>query len=174
GTPPPGTMTAMPNVIDGISTANGNRILLKNQTNAASNGIWSVLAAGTGANGSWERPPDFGGGVISGVAPPPVSAGAYVCVEEGNTQADTAWVLTNNNPIQVDGPTGDLLVWAQFAAAGSQIAGAGMTKTGNTFDVVAGDTTLTVNPDSVVVNTAVIATVASLAAYAPLASPTFT
>jgi len=49
------------------------------------------------------------------------------------------------------------LTWAQFGAPASYIAGAGLTLTGNTFDVGAG-TGITVAADSVAVDTTVIAT----------------
>jgi len=75
-------------------------------------------------------------------------------------------VQTVNAPITV-GTTN--LTWVQFSGPNTFSAGAGLTLTGNVFDVVAADTTLTVNPDSIQVNTAVIATVASVSAgYQPV------
>src|SRR5262245_9362039 len=133
--------------IDGITAADGDRLLVKNQTSSASNGIYVL-------NGTdWVRAPDADtwAELIS----------AYVWVEQGTTQADTGWLCT----VDQGGTLGTTAVtWVQFAGAGSVLAGAGMTKTGNTLDVVAGDTSLTVAADSVVVNTSVIATVASVTA----------
>ena len=44
-----------PNTIDGVSLNFNDRILVKDQTNAAQNGIYWVLTVGTGANGWWSR-----------------------------------------------------------------------------------------------------------------------
>lgn len=127
--------------IDGITPTGTDRILLKNQTTASENGIWSAAA------GAWTRTfdADAGGEVLN----------AAVFVSEGTVNRDTAWVCTTDMPITV-GTTG--LTWVQFSGSGTYTAGAGLTLTGNVIDVVAGDTTLTVAPDSIVVNTAVIAT----------------
>jgi len=134
--------------IDGVATASGDRILLKNQTTAAENGIY--VLSGSIAN----RAPD-----MDAWAEVP---SAYVWVEQGTSNADTGWLCTNDQ----GGTLGSTAItWVQFSGAGQVVAGAGMTKTGNTLDVVAGDTSLTVAADSVVVNTGVIAA---------LASPTFT
>jgi len=62
--------------------------------------------------------------------------------------------MTTNAPITV-GTTS--LTWAQFGAPASYVAGAGLTLTGNTFDVGAG-TGITVAADTVAVDTTVIAT----------------
>jgi hypothetical protein len=137
--------------IDSIAVVNGDRVLLTGQSTAANNGIWVV---GT----PWTRPTDFD--TWSEVP------SAYVWVEVGTLRADTGWVCTAD----AGGTIGSTAqTWVQFAAAGAAIAGNGLTKTGNTFDFVTGDTSLTVSADSVIVNTGVIATVASLASYTPTA-----
>jgi hypothetical protein len=129
--------------MDGVSLAVADRFLLKNQTNAAENGIWDS----TGASGfprrcfdmdNWSEVPS-----------------AYVWVEQGSTNADTGWVCTADQGGTI-GTTA--MPWAQFSGAAMINAGAGLTKTGNTIDAVATDTTLTVAADSIAVNTAVIAT----------------
>jgi hypothetical protein len=48
-----------PNVLDGVTLIATNRILVKNSTNGAANGIYVVTTAGTGANGVWDRATDF-------------------------------------------------------------------------------------------------------------------
>ena len=117
--------------IDGQSTTTGDRVLVKDQTAPAQNGIYIV------AVGAWTRALD-----ADAWAEFP---SAYVWVEEGTTQADTGWVCTV-------GQTGTLntsaINWTQFSGAGQITAGAGITKTGNTIDVGAGSG-ITVNPDSV-------------------------
>jgi len=126
--------------IDGVTPIAGDRILAKNQTTGSQNGIYTAAA------GAWTR-------AIDAVSPGDLLQAA-VFVSEGTTQADTAWVMTTNAPITVDTTT---LTWVQFGAPASYIGGAGLTLTGNTFDVGAG-TGITVAADSVAVDTAVIAT----------------
>jgi hypothetical protein len=126
-------------VIDGVSTVAGDRILVKNQTNPAENGIWVTSAT------AWSRATDADteADVLN----------AAVFVSAGTTQADTAWVCSTNAPITV-GTTG--LAWVQFAGAANLTAGAGLTQTGNAFDVGAG-VGITVAADTVAVDQAVIA-----------------
>jgi hypothetical protein len=70
----------------------------------------------------------------------------YTFVEEGTLYADSGWVLTTNAPITL-GTTA--LSFTQFSGAGQVVAGAGLTKSGNTLDVVAGDGSITVAADSI-------------------------
>jgi hypothetical protein len=128
--------------VDGVVTVGGalDRVLVKNQTNPAENGIWVP------APGAWSRATDadWENELLN----------AAVFVSEGTTNADTAWVMTTNAPITV-GTTA--LTWAQFGAGAVYSAGNGLTLTGNVFDVGAG-TGITVAADTVAVDTAVIAT----------------
>lgn len=100
--------------IDGVAAIAGNRVLVKNQTTASQNGIYVV------ASGAWSRSADAN-------SDPLVTAGLYVFVEEG-AQADTAWVLTTNNPITL-GTTA--LSFTQFSGGG----GGGGTVTDQTIAV---------------------------------------
>lgn len=131
--------------VDGVTTAAGDRILLKNQTTPSENGIWIASAT------AWARATDADSEADL--------LNAAVFVSQGTVNKDTAWVATTDAPITV-GTTG--LTWVQFSGAGTYSAGNGLTMTGNVIDVVAGDTSLTVAADSIIVNTAVIATVASV------------
>jgi hypothetical protein len=138
--------------IDGVAVIVGDRVLCTGQTTTANNGLWVVAA------GAWTRATDADSSAEL------VNMAVYIA--EGTTYADTAWVCTTNAPITV-GTTG--LTFAQFAGTGAIVAGAGLTQSGNTVNVIAGDTSLTVNADEVHVNTAVIATVASVSAgYQPI------
>lgn len=76
-------------VLDGIVISNGDRILLLGQTTASQNGIYAATA------GTWIRTPDADTSAK-------VTSGMLVHVEEGNTNSDTWWVLTTNNPITLD------------------------------------------------------------------------
>jgi hypothetical protein len=105
--------------VDGISSGNGQRILIKNQTAPAENGIYVSSSSGAWARSAdantWEE-------LIS----------AYVFVETGSTQADSGWVCT----IDAGGTLGVTAVtWTQFSGAGSFAAGTGLTLTGNIFSI---------------------------------------
>jgi hypothetical protein len=141
GTSSRGQITAAPNTLDGVNLAAGDRILLKDQSAGAQNGIWVVTTLGTGANGVWDRATDFDSDTE-------VTAGAFTFVTEGATNADSGWVLTTNDAITIGGASGTALSFAQFSGAGQITAGAGLTKTGNTLDVGAG-TGITVDANSV-------------------------
>ena len=104
--------------IDGVSVVAGNRVLVKNQTNATQNGIYVA------ASGAWARSSDADtwAELVS----------AYVFVEEGSTYADTGWVCT----INAGGTLGtDPVTWSQFSGAGTYVAGTGLTLSGNTFSI---------------------------------------
>lgn len=126
--------------VDGVTVASGDRILLKNQTTASENGIWIASAT------AWARAldADSESDLLN----------ASVFVSAGTVNKDTAWVMTNDVPITVGSTT---LTWVQFAGSSTYIAGAGLTLTGNQFDVVGG-TGITVAADLVSVDTSVIAT----------------
>jgi len=136
--------------LDGVAIAVNDRVLVKDQTTPPANGIYIVAA------GSWTRAPDMD---VWAEVP-----SAFVFVEQGTALADTGWVCTADQ----GGTLGTTnITWTQFSGAGAILGGAGLVKTGQVIDLVAGDTSLTVNADEVHVNTAVIATVASLASYVP-------
>ena len=103
--------------IDGITTSS-SRVLVKNQSTPANNGIY------VSASGAWSRSSDANtwNQLVS----------AYVFVEEGTTQADTSWVCTSD-------PGGTLgvtaVTWVQFSGANTYVAGTGLTLTGNTFSI---------------------------------------
>jgi hypothetical protein len=105
--------------IDGIALSVGNRVLVKNQTNATQNGIYVV------ASGAWTRAAD------ADTFEKLVSA--FTFVEEGSTKADTGWVCT----VDSGGVLGTTpITFSQFSGAGTFLAGDGLTLTGNSFSVV--------------------------------------
>lgn len=137
---------ANPSTLDGVAINAGDRVLLKNQTNLAENGIY--VAAGGPLTYSRATDMDTWTEVPS----------AFTFVEQGTTQADTGWVCTSDQGGSMGGTN---ITWAQFSGVGTVTAGAGMTQAGNVLNVIAGDTSVTVAADDIRVNTAVIATVAS-------------
>ena len=103
------------------------------QTTTTENGIYVV------ASGAWSRSTDADSSAE-------VTAGMFTFVSEGTVNADSGWVLTTNDAI-VLGTTA--LAFAQFSGAGQVIAGAGLTKTGNTLDVIGTAGRIVVIADSI-------------------------
>lgn len=118
--------------IDGISVVAGDRVLVKNQTTGVSNGIYIVNAS------IWTRAIDMSTGDARGI---------YCFVEEGSTQADTGWLCISDLGSDLIGTNN--LNFTQFSGAGQFIGGAGLVRTGNTFDIVAADSSMTINSDSI-------------------------
>jgi len=117
--------------IDGVTLADGDRVLVKNQSTASQNGIYiagSSPVRSADANVSAE-----------------VTAGMFVFVEEGSTNADNGFVLTTNDTITLD--TTDL-TFVQFSGAGQIVAGDALSKSGNTLNVNDDNITLEVNNDN--------------------------
>ena len=52
-------LTGAPDTVDGQSLTIGDRILVKDQSTASGNGIYTVTTVGTGADGVWARATDF-------------------------------------------------------------------------------------------------------------------
>ena len=104
--------------IDGVTLANGDRVLVKDQTDKTENGIWvvgSTPARSTDADGAGE-----------------LSGGSFTFVEEGTANADVGYVITTNGSITPGTTEHD---WAIFSRAGELVAGDGLDKTGSTFSV---------------------------------------
>lgn len=144
-----GVLTATANgglQIDGVTLSDptdvGIRILVKNETstNAPYNGIYTVTAVGDGSN-PWVLTRATDADSNDEVTP-----GLFVFVEQGTAWADSGWVLTTDGTITL-GTTN--LSFVQFSAAGQSIAGNGLTKTGNTIDVVGTADRITANADSI-------------------------
>ena len=115
--------------VDGVNfgtAQDGARILLKDQTTGAQNGIWITTVSGTSL--TLDRATDFDEDAE-------VTAGAYTWIEEGTTNADSGWTLTTNNPITIGGASGTALTFTQFSGSGQITGGDGLDKNGNTLSV---------------------------------------
>jgi len=121
--------------IDGVALSVGDRVLVKDQSTASQNGIYVVAA------GAWTRASDF-----DNTPGTEITSGAFAFVEEGTTNSDSGWVLTTDGTITL-GTTS--LTFVQFSGAGQIVAGAGLTKTGNTLDVVGTTNRITVNANDI-------------------------
>lgn len=104
--------------IDNYAVQANDRVLVKDQTNAAQNGIY------TAASGSWTRAVDAD---VWAELP-----GAFVFVEQGTQNTGTAWLCTSAS----GGTLGTTNVaWSQFSSATTLIAGSGLSRSGNTFSL---------------------------------------
>jgi hypothetical protein len=119
--------------IDGVAVVVGDRVLVKDQSTGAQNGIYDVLV------GAWARSSDADTSAK-------VTSGLYTFVSEGTTNSDNGWVLITDGVIVLDVTT---LVFSQFSGAGQIIAGTGLTKTGNTLNVNGTANRITANADDI-------------------------
>jgi hypothetical protein len=104
--------------IDTYTTLAGDRVLVKNQTNSAENGIYVA------ASGAWTRATDMD--VWSEVP------GAYTVILNGSINANTAWVCTAADTGTI-GVTA--MPWVQFSGNNTYFAGTGLTLASNTFSI---------------------------------------
>ena len=114
------TLSVAVTVIDGHPLNNLDRILVKNQTPAARNGIYTWATGGT----TLTRAADFNTGAE-------INGGDFVFVENGNLYNNTGWVQTE----EVITVGTDSVVWQQFAGAGTYTAGSGLALVGNEFSL---------------------------------------
>ena len=124
---------AIGQTVDGITLATNDRILIKDQSTGSENGIYTVNASGAPT-----RATDFD-------ADSEVTGGTFFFVEEGTVNADNGFVMTNDGSVTV---VTTALVFTQFSGAGQVIAGAALTKSGNTLNVGVDDSSIEVNSDA--------------------------
>ncbi len=108
------------NSMDGYSLVNGDRVLIKNQANAAHNGIYIRTSSTV-----FTRSSDFN-------TTAEVASGDFLFVSNGTVNGKTGWVQTVKST--AIGTTN--IVFEQFSGAGTYIAGSGLAFTGNTIDIV--------------------------------------
>lgn len=118
--------------IDGVSVAAGARVLVKDQTDAATNGIYVVAA------GAWSRADDFD-------TTTDASTGSFTFVEAGTTNANMGFVLTTTGHTLGSSD----LEFTQFSGAGQITAGNGLTKSGNTINAVGTADEIVVQADAI-------------------------
>jgi antitoxin component YwqK of YwqJK toxin-antitoxin module len=102
----------------GVTLATGDRVLVKDQTNSAENGIYVVQASGQAL-----RATDFDTATE-------VDSGDFIFVTSG-TYANTGWVQTLK-PATIGS---DPLSFTQFSGAGTFTAGNGLTLDGTVFEI---------------------------------------
>ena len=111
--------------IDGVTMSSGDRVLLKNQSAAAENGIYLW----TGAASAMTRATDMDGAAEF--------VGAFFFVEEGTVNSDQGFVCSTDGTIVVDTTS---IAFTQFTGTGQLTAGAGLSKNGNAMSVNVDDT----------------------------------
>jgi hypothetical protein len=126
--------------IDGVTLQAANRVLLTAQTTASQNGIWVA------SSGAWNRATDAD-------ANGEITDGTLVPVAQGTVNQDTIWICTatGTDPWV---PGTSTSTWTRFSGVQDLVAGAGMIKTGSTLDIASSSGDLTVNTDSLTVNSA--------------------
>jgi hypothetical protein len=126
--------TAAPGAaIDGVTLANGDRVLLKNQTTASQNGIYVFNGAAAAMTRSTDA--DTSAKVTSGL---------FVLTVAGSTLSGTGWILTTPDPIVLNTTA---LTFAQFSASTTYTGTTNrVTVTGTVIDIAAtytGQTSIT-------------------------------
>ncbi len=135
-----GQFTSQSNILDGVALIVDQKILIKDQSTLRENGIYIVSSVGSGANGIWDRDPDYNIATELDAA--------FFFVEDGTANAASGWVINviksgfsiNTSSINV----------LQFSQAGAYTAGGGLAITaGQEFSVdIFGE-----SPDTAVLDT---------------------
>ena len=132
-----GTQAAF--AVDGVTPTTNDRVLVKDQTTAAENGIYVLSTVGSGS-ANWvltrATPED---------QPAELSGGSFIFVEEGTANGDNGYVFTHTGAPTFGTTALDV---TQFSGAGQINAGAALTKSGNQMDVAVDDSSVEVNADA--------------------------
>lgn len=113
-------------VVDGVTLATGNRILLVGQTTASENGIYTVNASGAPTR------------AVDADASGEISPGAFVPVEAGTLGANSVYYCTATGASPWI-PNSSTSTWSRFSSLTDLVAGNGLNKTGSTLAVVPGN-----------------------------------
>jgi hypothetical protein len=109
------TLGSPPSTIDSVTIVTNDRILVKDQTDAAQNGIYTYngtsLVRSSDADTSGE-----------------VTSGMFTFITEGTINSNRGYVLSTPAPIVLDTT---LLTFTQFSDSGNILAGTGLTKSGD-------------------------------------------
>ena len=125
------TSFAAGQVVDGYTLVAADRILIKDQADAVTNGVYVVQASGAPT-----RATDLAVGMNAGCS--------AVFAQRGTANADCSFVQTNND--SVVGTDG--LAFYIFARPGEITAGAGLTRTANDIVVNVDDSTIEISADA--------------------------
>jgi len=119
-------------VIDGVTLVTGDRILIKNQSSAGENGIYTVNISGAPT-----RATDMNtAGEVDGT---------FVIVEDGTVQSGTIWLTVS----EVTNLGTDVITFTQVNKATDLVAGDGLLASGLTWNVVGTAGRIVANADSI-------------------------
>ena len=103
-------------LIDGVTLATGNRVLLKNQSTGSQNGLYTVVASGAAS-----RDTEFD--TISELA------GQLILVSEGSSQQDTLWLCTTDTSATLGSST---ITYTQvYPSSGGTVTSVGLADAGS-------------------------------------------
>jgi len=122
------TVASPGTTLDGVNLAVGDRVLLKDQTAGAENGIYTYAVGSLTRGVDMDDSDEF--------------VGSFFFVEEGTTNSDQGYVVSTNGTIVV-GTTA--IAFTQFTGTGQLTAGNGLSKVGNTMNVNVDDTFVKLN-----------------------------
>jgi hypothetical protein len=106
-----------PATLDGYTLSNGDRVLVKNQTDTRQNGIYYVSSVGSGSNGTWLRAADAD---LTG----DLKLGAQTYVKFGTANGGSLWVMSNTAVPQISvDPINFTLAYSFFALPAAKITG---------------------------------------------------
>jgi len=111
------TSSTDPSPIDGVTLSDGDRILLKDQSDATTNGVYDAITATDPT--TWTRSSDADEDAE-------VTAGFFVFIEEGTVQQGHGYVLLNDATLGTDP-----LNFTQFSDSGTIAAGDALVKSGD-------------------------------------------
>ena len=120
------TLSVALNTLDGYSLVNTNRVLVKDEANQITNGVYTWATGGTVLTRATDAD-------TYGTAPNQLSLNDYFYVQNGNTNKGTAWV--------VDSPQGTItfgtsnIAFAQFSSSQVYSAGTGLSLNNLTFSI---------------------------------------
>ena len=103
------TLTGLP-IIDGVQLLEGDRVLLTNQTSGINNGIYKVNAT------EWHRANDLENGTNA--------AGLTVLVNQGTLNANSVWICTNEEGLDIVGTSS--LVFVSLVGLLTTVSGPGV------------------------------------------------
>ena len=158
--------------IDGVSVIAGDRVLVKDQTDQKTNGIYVVNAS------TWSRAAD-----ADNTPSGELAGGDFCLVLEGTAGAGYGYVCSNTSAITIGSSN---ITYVAYNAAKAVTAGSGLTEsTPGTLDIATGGVTSAMIADGAIVDADVNASAAiaqskisgltsDLAAKSPINAPTFT
>ena len=139
--------TAGTTSLDGNAVADGDRILVKNQTDAFENGIYVVSGAAVGSVTVLTRAVDSDNNSPDNE----IRGGVHTFVQEGTVAEDLGFVVSSNGDITIG--TSDIN-WTQFSGAGAFTAGDGLAQSGNNINVNVDDSTIEISTDTLQIKAA--------------------